>query len=280
MWRVTGTAANAKEPRASSVVWFESGEADANDTEVLFFALLLVSLAMREKERAALDSWAAKVLAEAAAAFQLRAQWQPSDGWGKTNKVSKLFDPMARAYGCQRSAEELDTIGKAIQSWHGAGQFNGLCASRLQNHWRGKTFGFRRSKKLDLKSAPPRWRTWQICSVAELVAKRGAALRSALRRTEDTTLTTDREALTVAKQQISAVEAEREQLRQELGIETAAAARLADAFRKAKGRLAAKRTAVSDARAAVKAKASQSVKVRVMVSMMVSIKQCKVLSRY
>ena len=59
--------------KASSVSWFESGEAEANAHEMLFFALLLISHA---ETFAALDEWAKKVLQEKTRAEEATVQWK------------------------------------------------------------------------------------------------------------------------------------------------------------------------------------------------------------
>ena len=78
--------------------WFESGNAEPNEVEILFFALLLVATTTTAKE---LDSWARKVLLEKPEAEDRRAAWKPrerADGWTLHNRVSTLFQPMERAY--------------------------------------------------------------------------------------------------------------------------------------------------------------------------------------
>lgn len=55
--------------------WYESGEADANESEMLLFALML---AYRAATAGGLAEWADKVVAEKAAAEEATAWWKPS----------------------------------------------------------------------------------------------------------------------------------------------------------------------------------------------------------
>ena len=55
---LAGKLARASAPRASPVNWFFTGAADANETEMLFFAFLLELNAMWAKEFGELNNWA------------------------------------------------------------------------------------------------------------------------------------------------------------------------------------------------------------------------------
>ena len=102
--------------RADKVVWFLPGQADANDTEVLFFAYLLVANAETVE---GLNNWAKRVVAEKAEAYEHKATWKPKageGGWSMHNKVSMLYEPMRQAYTqVAWPAELLDAIGVAMQ---------------------------------------------------------------------------------------------------------------------------------------------------------------------
>ena len=92
-----------QEPRSPAFSWFDRKEGEPNDSEVLFFALQLVSTAESAEK---LDIWVAKVLKDAARAEELRADWAPltavdEHGWQLFNKESTLFAPLRKAYFCE-----------------------------------------------------------------------------------------------------------------------------------------------------------------------------------
>ena len=113
--------------------WFETGEVDPNDYEMLFFALLVI---FSVESVAALDEWAKQVLLEKTNAEEQRAAWKaPVDGWGKTGRASKLCDRMHDAYvNTSWSDEQLDTIGAAMRLWNGVGGHDKLWATQLWAH--------------------------------------------------------------------------------------------------------------------------------------------------
>ena len=158
--------------------WFESGPADANATEILFFAFLLVASSTSAAE---LDKWATKVIAEQQIAEQHRAAWRaPAEGWGTFNKVSKLFEPMRVAYTATTWGDaELNWIGAAMQLWDGPGQFDGLRSSQLRNHLRKDNVPL--GIALKKKDKVPRWRAWSIVRVAELVKRHAVEMRKILK---------------------------------------------------------------------------------------------------
>ena len=115
-YRVSHTAAvlEPKELKEASIHWFLRGEAEANSTEMLFFAFMIVRTATSVSE---LNIWAEKVVAEAIRAENLKAKWKPlTDGWGKyKGTVCALFKPMDVAYNRTWETDDLDKIGVAIQ---------------------------------------------------------------------------------------------------------------------------------------------------------------------
>ena len=174
----------AKQPRAAAIQWFATAEADANEQEVLFYAFLLIWTA---KHAGDLDFWARRVLHERVEAETLKNKWRPrtaaQGGFSETNRVSDLFDPMRLAY-CDNawSDAELDWIGKAMQLWDGPGQRDDLRATSFRNHMRKDEKLMPRGVGRDNKTkGPPRWRTWSIVLVADLIHTRGPELRRQLK---------------------------------------------------------------------------------------------------
>ena len=75
--RITGDEAEkphrgSQTSKKASVHWFESGQRDANTSEILFFALIVVATSSSASD---LELWAKRVLHERAAAEELRAAW-------------------------------------------------------------------------------------------------------------------------------------------------------------------------------------------------------------
>ena len=170
-----------KEARKASVHWFETKEADANITEILFFAFLVVANADNVAE---LNVWAKKVADDYNRATELKLAWKPLSTWPVVNKSSTLFQPMHDAYNNPRvpwSDDKLDEIGVAMQYWRGDGQFDNLRKTQLRNHLSRPPPGIRLSKKTSLKDAPPRWKSWQIVKVAALISSSGVEMRKLLK---------------------------------------------------------------------------------------------------
>jgi hypothetical protein len=163
------------------VHWFDTAHEDANDSEMLFFALLLISCAASV---ASLEEWARKVLREKPAAESARAAWKaPTEGWGKVGKLSKLFAPLDDAYmNTSWTDYELDTIGAAMRLWDGAGRHDKLTHTQLRTHLSlGRDLKLRAARRDKKMGGPLRWRSWTIVNVAELVLRHGVALRKALK---------------------------------------------------------------------------------------------------
>ena len=96
-----------------SFAWFESGEAHANRTEILVYALMVTRSS--KGEIANLARWAAAVRQERAAATEMQELWKPHESWGFRNGVSKLFDPIINAITDRAWAkDELAAIASAV----------------------------------------------------------------------------------------------------------------------------------------------------------------------
>ena len=89
-------------------------------------------------------------------------------------------DAQLHTYEGVRDADNLTTIAAAMQYWDGAGRFEGLKGDDLSNYFKRSLKGTSKSKKKP-NEGPPRWRSYSIVKVADLVLKHGVALRKALR---------------------------------------------------------------------------------------------------
>ena len=254
--------------RADKVVWFLPGQADANDTEVLFFAYLLVANAETVE---GLNNWAKRVVAEKAEAYEHKATWKPKageGGWSMHNKVSMLYEPMRQAYTqVAWPAELLDAIGVAMQVGDFPGKFEGLRWSHMRTHLKSKEPLL--GTPVGRNRPPPRWRTWQIVDVAALVLKHGVEMRKLLK------LDVAIEDVPTAAELLAAAESRVEELEEEMVEVKRERVRLQNNHHKAVIRLATKseekRAAVAKAKAkvmvtiaavnaAVKAKAVKTIK--------------------
>ena len=69
-----------KEPKASPKDWIAKGEANMNESEVLFCALLLIKSTEKvPKGRDDLSKWSSAVLCEEKHATELQAAWTPPE---------------------------------------------------------------------------------------------------------------------------------------------------------------------------------------------------------
>ena len=91
---VTGDS-QALQPKKAAVRWFEPGEADANNTEILFYSFVLVAANVRDVT--SLEKWADAVRAQRERAEQQRAAWKPLEhgehGFGLKNSISPTRRP-------------------------------------------------------------------------------------------------------------------------------------------------------------------------------------------
>ena len=113
-----------------------------------------------------------------------------------------------------------------MQLWEGPGQHDNLRSSQLRNHLRkGKQEPS--SLAADGKSSVPRWRTWRIIDVAQLVNEHGVAMRRALK------LDVSPDAVLPAHERIAQAEARAVELETELVQVRVARDKAQNAFRKA-----------------------------------------------
>ena len=217
-------------PRAQPQSWI-STEGDANECEILFFALLLAHSC--KGGVAELRKWAKDVIEhESLAATELRAQWKPS------GNVPNIHGPMTAAYKDHVwTKPELDTIGAAMKRWDGPGGHDSLEAPHLRTHWQMKPLGARRDKKT---AGPLRWKSWQLVSVAALIGgnKSWQQLRSALQLDgmEPAAVPTSRERLAQTEEEKAALEIALAEKDAEIAAKKKELQRQTDTLRKAKAR--------------------------------------------
>ena len=196
-----------------------------------------------DKER---SEWVRRVRLDRNGALQLKEKWTPlsldQGGWGKKNGVSLMFEPMERAVLSVWEDAELDAIGIAMQQWGGEGQFDGLRASQLRDWLSHTPPGVRRSTKDSMKHAPPRWRTWGIVEVAEMIFGGGPAMVEAFWFGDEPAF------VLASAERITMLTKRNAQLEEQLAGAQKEATRARDAHRKSADRLTAKNTAVTDAR--------------------------------
>ena len=101
-----------KEPKAAANRFFSCAPSDANDSELLFFSLLLLQHAERARELQKLHDWAACCVRDAAAV----AEASPSQVWEP--KVEH-FLRLQQVYEGTWAGADLDVIGAAMQRWEG-----------------------------------------------------------------------------------------------------------------------------------------------------------------
>ena len=97
--------------------WYNrSGQSEPNDTEVLFFALLVAGELRTQNE---MKKWSTKVLLERERAYEEKESWKPlgEDQWGPpvACNVSALFGPLYSGYFRAANADWTH-IGVAIQA--------------------------------------------------------------------------------------------------------------------------------------------------------------------
>ena len=125
----------AQPARATAISWFERKSGPANDTEIIFYALLLCQSANSVAE---LDQWVQKVLSQAQRVEELGTKWTPPkepDWQGSGGQLAPIFKYMQDAYrfGGQPNAF-YDNVGAAIQSCAVEGSVDGLGCSQLRDH--------------------------------------------------------------------------------------------------------------------------------------------------
>ena len=218
-----------KKSTADSVSFFERAPGPPNDTEVLFFSLLVCSNGDRVSD---LELWASSVLRYESSYCAGPFADMPDDR-KVTRKVNTppILSPLALSYTGVWDMERLKQIAKAIQMWDGPGAAGGLCPSGLKNHraWKPSKGG-------------PRWKSLEaLFGVARLVTRSGVVLRRLLEIVEPI------ESLPWPYERAQQAEAAVRQLQTSLEVEKAAKVKAIDAHRQAASRLKKKNKAVGDA---------------------------------
>ena len=258
--RLPAAVPEKKEPKNASVKWFDRGEADLGKTETLLEAFMLVMKGF-DSAKAGHD-WAGKVRQDAAGAVELKSQWKPLEAtWGPPKKgTSPLFEPMQRAFGAKWHHAELDSIGIAMQYWRGAGQHDSLRESQFRDYIKAQPIGVRKSQKVSVRDAPPRWRTWSIVHIADLVWRFGKEMRALVKLDEEPDF------VLTSVERIEMLEKRNAQLEEELDAAKQETLRARDAHRHSAKRLktasVSKTGAVRQVRAEVKAAAKEELKRR------------------
>ena len=234
-----------KKPKAKPKKWFEPGEGDMNESEVLFSALLLCKSAESASNgRDELQKWSSAVLSEEKNAIELKQHWKPP-----TDKRVPIdfFGPLIYVFknrGWPRP--ELTAVGLAMQAWRGAGQFDGLTGDYLQNYFGRTPLAIKVSSK---RPAPVRWKSWAVVRIARLLHGSFHALRALLKldaESEDA-----KPSFIVMAEQAERITS----LERELQEQTAAANKIKKAWRMSAARLKAKNSAVTEARRDERSKA-------------------------
>ena len=228
------TVPKKKRARESSIHWFERGEADLNNVEKLLCCFLVVSKGFDKVSE--MKAWAQRARRDLPRAEEIKSQWKPPEsgelGWGVTGKISNIFLPLKRVFDeVQWESAELDAIGIAIQSWNGDEQFDHLRASHLRDYVKTQPIGIRKSKKESVKQAAPRWRTWSVVTIADLIHRRGDDMRRLLQLDEEP------EFILTSAERIEMLEKRNAQLERQLKDAQIGVARAQDGQRKAAKRL-------------------------------------------
>ena len=240
-----------KQPKAVAKPWYERGEHDPNDAEVLFWSLLLCASA---ESTADLDFWARRVLREEFAATEMTVQWQPNESaWPKANGVSSIYTPLIKAFSkVSWRRDALDAVALAMQAWRSAGQYDGLSGHLLSVYISSPPSAARTSRKT---KPPPRYRSWAVVRVARLVHDHGPKMRKLLKL--DATSDEAKPLVQVAAEQSDEVAALNATVRERdatLRERVATVAKITHAWRQAATRLKAKHSAATEARRDERAK--------------------------
>ena len=221
-------------------------------SEVLLWAFMLCVTHVGAVKK--LETWAKSAILAAPEAEAHTAAWVPSEEkWPKGQyQVSSIFDPLMHAY--QRVAwpePALDAIGLAMQAWRSDGFVNGLTGQLLKHYIAKPPLGPRRQGSK--RDPPPRYRSWAIVRVAQLLLSHGAALRRLLQ------LDADAEEAQPSDVVIARLSQRVETLEAQLDLEQAASKRLQDAWRHAAARAKSNNKKATAARVdeRVKSKARQ-----------------------
>lgn len=146
---------------------------EPTDTEILFYALIIVSSAVSVKE---LDKWAQTVVkVELRRAEELTAAWQP------LNDANGVIALIKAAFSGEWRATEMDKVGVAIQAWDGDGQVDGITGKDLVSYIGKHPLGSIKNKKRGKSSAPKRWLSWSLVYVADLIRRHRSDLQRVLK---------------------------------------------------------------------------------------------------
>ena len=208
--------AKPKAPRAASNTFFEYGESEPNDDEILFVQLLI---AVPPDSVAELDKWVDAVRSQRSAANEnAEKENMITAELSLEKKDSPLYRRVSDAFKRSYSDDELDNIGAAMGC---LGGHQNITSVQLRAYLKGSNareptiYGPRPTTKARKQ---PRWRSWQLLRVADGIRSRGPALRRALRGEEEQHLTMEQEleaALELNKELLEEVEdllAERKKL--------------------------------------------------------------------
>ena len=160
--------------------FFAPGIAEPNESEMLFFSLLLI---MHATSVRSLDEWAKKVVAESSAAEAAGVRWRlDASRWPLQGRAySTLFKPMDEAVDSIRELSSLETIAATMRSWDGTGGYDGALNGINLRSYVNRKYRAPSGNPKKNNDGPPRWRSWRIVHVASTILKHGVALRKALR---------------------------------------------------------------------------------------------------
>ena len=156
--------------RAASVPWFDPQGASANDTEILFVALLVI---VARESVSELDKWASEVLEHEAAFAECSETGLPAE-WRISQKlpVPAIYQRIHTAYQARGGSNAtLDKIGKAINLFpRPGGKVGPLGHVQLKHHFTAKN-----------KAVQKRWKSpAALFAIARLVKRHGVELRQLL----------------------------------------------------------------------------------------------------
>jgi hypothetical protein len=226
----------AKKPKAAPERWYPAAGKPSNTTEVLFLSFLACQAALDTHKVQELTAWATDVVRLAAPGDSLPdgPEWRMA-----TSKPGSMIAPIYNAHKVVWSRETLETIAGAMQSWHGAGRYDGLNHEHLKRHLGANPGG---PKVPGRKSpvGPPRIISAALVGVAQMVKDHGVALCKLL-LSEEPRGPTMQEELLALQRQVAELEASKVEAERALALK-------ADAHKHAAARLKAKAKAVSEAR--------------------------------
>jgi hypothetical protein len=179
-----GALIQPKEPRDAARPWFSRHPGIANESEVLFLALVRVWNAENVPQQL---EWASQILVEESRLLELGDAWRPQNGaaWEPNEKkLGSLLTPMLRQLRAAASTGFLEQACKAMQSLHNLpGQCDGLNVNQLR-YWLREPPREPGASKKKGGGGIERWKGRALVAVAKLVKRHGPALRRALQLKE------------------------------------------------------------------------------------------------